>query len=76
MMEISPYFEAEKVPLFSKNLIWACGPLGHLSGPCHQIIIAGKPTFEIWNMQYSIKAELYPYHYSVQSPVKTWYWLL
>jgi hypothetical protein len=29
--EISPYFEAEKVPLFCKNLIRACGPLGQPS---------------------------------------------
>jgi hypothetical protein len=30
--DISPYFEAENVPLFGKNLIQACSPLGHLSG--------------------------------------------
>jgi hypothetical protein len=30
--EIYLYFEAEKVPLFHKNLIRACGPLGHPRG--------------------------------------------
>jgi hypothetical protein len=29
--EICPYFEAEKVPLFRKNLVRACAPLGHQS---------------------------------------------
>jgi hypothetical protein len=28
--EISPYFGAENVPHFRKNLVRACGPLGHL----------------------------------------------
>jgi hypothetical protein len=31
-MEISLYFEAEKLPLFRKNFVRECGPLGHLSG--------------------------------------------
>jgi hypothetical protein len=30
LTEISLYFEAEKVPLFRKNLVRACSPLGHL----------------------------------------------
>jgi hypothetical protein len=30
--EICAYLEAEKVPLFCKNLVRACGPLGHTSG--------------------------------------------
>jgi hypothetical protein len=30
--DISPYFEAEKVPLFCKNLVRTCGPLGYLRG--------------------------------------------
>jgi hypothetical protein len=36
--EIYPYFEAEKVPLFRKNVVQACGPLGHQRGGAGSVL--------------------------------------